>query len=124
MIKFGYYSVNIGNRKGVVTVAINRPDKDDPEQLHIASFAICSPKDMFRKALGRRIAEGRLGSNKAVTVRYNGSVPEVIEKALQEAMSKNLSLPENDRWLPAWLIRAYKRNALKYGLRDEVAQAA
>jgi hypothetical protein len=58
MIKFGYFSAPINSRKGYVTVAITRPEKDDSTQNHFASFAFCSPKDQFRKSQGRLMAEG------------------------------------------------------------------
>lgn len=119
MIKYGYYSVPVfsetkqnSNRRGVVTVAIYRPDKNDPEQEHKASFAFCSPKDNFKKVLGRKIAENRLNSPKAkhkITVKFRGSVSQVIDKALEKAVTEGL--------VPTWVFKAYKKDNIHYGLR-------
>jgi hypothetical protein len=108
MVKFGYFSANTAKRTGYITVAITRPIKDDPEQKHLCSFSFCSPKDSFSKVLGRRIAEGRLEINKCIELKVRGTIPTVIKVAMKEMIVQGN--------VPSWVLKAYKRNKLEYGL--------
>jgi hypothetical protein len=112
MIKYGYFMIKMDkSRKGFVTVAIDRPGKDDPHQMHIASFAFCSPRDMFRKSLGRKIANDRLAMKKnTIIIQHNGTVSEVIDKALKQ-------MADQPGGVPSWVKKAIKRNRIQYGLR-------
>lgn len=109
-IKFGYFKVQLkDSRKGFVTVAIIRPEKDNPNQDHRAAFAFCSYRDTFKKKVGRAIAEGRLLANKnTIHINHTGTVSQVIGKALEEAIINKI--------VPSWVGRAHKRNAIKYRL--------
>jgi hypothetical protein len=112
MIKFGYFfAKSATKRPGYVTIAITRPDKNDPNQKHLASFSFCSPKDCFKKTLGRKIAENRLLAQKCIEINVSGTVPVVINAAMQEAISNKM--------VPSWVSKAHKRNNLQYGLRVE-----
>jgi hypothetical protein len=116
MTKFGYFFAQTHKRSGYVTVAINRPDKDDPNQKHFASFSFCSPKDCFSKTLGRKIAENRLNANKCIEIMVSGTVPMVITTAMESAIAQGL--------VPSWVIKAQKRKKLHYGLNHHSSEGA
>lgn len=108
--KFGYFFTEslTSNKAGYITVAITRPDRDDAEQRHLAAFSFCSPKDQFNKAKGRKVAEARLSSKKALEICMDGSVSEVVEEAMITAIREKL--------VPSWVAKAYKRELIGYGL--------
>lgn len=115
MIKYGYFVTYPETKKtGYITVAVNRPGKDDKDQTHNVSFAFCSPKDnkKFSKSHGRNIAEKRLLSGKSrysVDIVNNScNVSEIIEAALLEIANKNI--------VPSWVARAIKTNRIQKGL--------
>ena len=115
-VKYGYFTVPYSpSKKGIITVAITRPNKDDPNQRHVAAFSFCSPKDVFTKVWGRRIAENRLGlvderrrEAQLVEINYRGPVSEVINSALDKAVKENK--------VPTWVKRAYQKENVYYGL--------
>jgi hypothetical protein len=121
MIKYGYIKIDT-IRPGFVSVVVNRPDKDDPNQKHYVSFAFCSPKDSFVKSKGRRIAEGRLTKmltaesgdlehHKCVMVNLRGSIQDVIQAALNRAIQNGMA--------PSWVVRAQRRGQISYGLSSQ-----
>lgn len=107
--KFGYFYTTTTTKPGYITVAITRADKDAPDQRHFAALSFCSPKDVFSKTLGRKIAENRLASKKhVIEVSLAGSIPEVVKAVMQKAVEEKL--------VPAWVKKAYSRDQLHYGL--------
>jgi hypothetical protein len=115
MIKYGYFSapVNSNTRKRWITIALDRPEKESPSQVHRASFAFCSTKDNFVKEIGRRMASGRLIKNKnIVSYEYSGDIHKAISTALEMAIQNNL--------VPNWVVKAHKSKTLVQGLRKFV----
>lgn len=112
MIKYGYLVAPTKNsRRGVVTVVVNRPGKDNPDQVHTASFAFCSPKDSFRKDRGRQIALSRLKLGKlTVNFVHTGTLSQAVEKAIIEVASQH--------HVPNWLNRALSKKTIRFGLRN------
>jgi hypothetical protein len=108
--KFGYFFTEslTSNKAGYITVAITRPSRETEDQQHLAAFSFCSPKDQFNKALGRKVAESRLKSKKALEIRMQGSVADVVEEAMHTAIREKL--------VPSWVAKAYKRELIGYGL--------
>jgi hypothetical protein len=112
MIKYGYFSTPVQNntRKRWVTIAIDRPEKDSPTQVHKASFAFCSTKDNFVKQIGRRMASGRLIKNKnTVSYEYSGDIHQAIATALEMAIKNNM--------VPTWVVKSYNNKTLVQGLK-------
>jgi len=117
MIKYGYLVLPGAKRNRYVTVAVDRPGKEDPEQVHTAAFAFCCPKDMFSKARGRKITEGRLREKKGVVqFVHNGTLSKAIECALQTAITSDGEKPEDCRLIPPFVARAIRRNKIIFGL--------
>jgi hypothetical protein len=58
------------------TLAAKRVDEND----FLVSVAICSKKDMFKKAMGRMIAENRLLKEKKVLHFEEKTIPCVVSK--------------------------------------------
>lgn len=107
--KYGYFFIEAPfKRPGYITVAITRPDKEDPDQKHLASFSFCSPKDHFNKKIGRAIATGRLKTDRVITLNLAGSVSEVVKEALNQAVMINQ--------VPSWVRKAYLRGRIGFGL--------
>jgi hypothetical protein len=120
MIKYSYFKVTVPGQKrsGYISMAIDRPGKDNPDQTHSASFAFCSPKEItFVKSVGRNKAKGLLSANsnsRKVTINTSGQLPEVAEKLLKLAIEQDIT--------PSWVNKAYKRGNVRYGLSDKLAQ--
>ncbi len=112
MIKYGYYRAFVPGfkRPGYIVIALDRPNKEDTDQLHTVSFAFCSPKDSFNKALGRKIASGRLEKN-AYSISHRGTVSQVVEKAVSFALEKNI--------VPNWVQKSKKHGGLLFGRSDK-----
>lgn len=63
-------------RQGFICMALECPPKDAAgEQTYKAAFSFCSPEDKFQKAIGKKIATGRLLSErKPVVVSFEAEV--------------------------------------------------
>jgi hypothetical protein len=121
MIKYGHYAVKIGececNQKtGYITIAISRPSKEDNDQTHIAGFSFCSPNDHFAKADGRERALLRMINKEGVTVVHNGTLAEVIAKAVDTAFEQKI--------VPNWLSKARKFGIIGPRIKREVHSLA
>lgn len=60
VIKYAHIRPNLSPNSGGYTIAYLQPN--DNERGVLYSIARCNPKDNFNKALGRKIAAGRLNS--------------------------------------------------------------
>lgn len=125
MIKYGYLVLPGTKRNRYVTVAVDRPGKDDQAQVHTAAFAFCNPKDMFSKARGRQITAGRLREKKGIVqFVHNGTLSKAIECALRTAMFNDGDKPEDSRLIPPFAARAIRRNRVVFGLGPEAKPLA
>lgn len=120
MIKYSYFTVKtpvVKNR--YVTVCVDCPEKNDPDQSHFVGVAFCSNNDSFKKDLGRSIAIRRLEIGKSFTkeklitiipdskIKYNFN--NVLRAALKEiAKQKNA---------PYWFRRAVAKDKIVWGLK-------
>jgi hypothetical protein len=112
MIKYSYLKAKTpSNRYGYIAVAMNRPGKESPDQTHIVSFAFCSPKDSFKKSLGRKIAEARL-EKKSVIIPTGGTIGDVTSKALRILIDANVA--------PSWVRKAFVHNNISNLKQKEI----
>lgn len=114
MIKYGYFVVpGKDNTKGYITVSVDRPAKEETEQINKVAFAFCSPKDekKFSKKLGRVISDGRRQVNPIIINYKTCNFSEIVNKALS-----TISETEN---APSWALRSIKKNTIQYGLHPK-----
>lgn len=117
-VRFGYFRVpsSVKGRYGFITMAMIRPPKDRSHNQYNVGISFCSPNDVFKKNLGRKIAQGRLADKDATTtswcnIRFNSSaqkLPEAFIAALEEAVQASI--------VPGWVLKAYKRGQVQFGL--------
>ena len=116
-VRYGYFRVSVGNKRyGYITVALIRPPKDRSHNQYNAGFSFCSPNDVFKKSLGRTIATGRLADRDNIrtswcNLRFNSKtnvLTTAFTLALEEAVQSDIA--------PGWVVRAYKRGDIKFGL--------
>lgn len=117
-VRYGYFRVSTPTkgRFGYITVALIRPPKDRSHNQYSVGFSFCSPNDVFKKPLGRKIAAGRLVDRDAHTtswcnIRFN-STENVLLKAFQIALNEAVDTGV----VPGWVLRAYKRGQVQFGL--------
>ena len=82
MIKFAHVRPNLNPRSGGYTIAFVQTG---PRKVEVA-LARCNPKDNFNKALGRKIAVGRLSAGESFTIntraqKYGNIVKAAIDAA-------------------------------------------
>lgn len=103
-IRYYYFGrTEKGNVNGIVTCATSL----NGNKVHVG-FAFCSPKDTFKKDMGRRIAAGRLVSN-PVILTFSGHSGDDIANYIRDSIITNTLKMSG---FPNWV----KRISLNYGI--------
>lgn len=117
-VRYGYFRVSSSTkgRYGYITVALIRPPKDRSHNQYSVGFSFCSPNDVFRKPLGRKIATGRLVDRDNNTTSWCNIKFDSQENVLSKAFDLALKKAVQADIVPGWVLRAYKRGQIQFGL--------
>lgn len=115
-VRYGYFRVKTRGRDGYITMAMIRPPKDRSHNQYTVGISFCSPKDNFRKSLGRKVATGRLTVTKAEKLSNYLVEFESRENYLPKAFTTALEQAIKNGVVPSWAARAYKRGDVIFGL--------
>lgn len=105
-IRYYYFGrTKTGNTNGIITCATRLNGFD----VHVG-FSFCSPKDNFKKEMGRRIALGRLNES-PVILKFTGHSGDDVAAYIKTVIESDLL--RHNSW-PRWV----KRVNLEYSIKQ------